>query len=267
MKGSRLVVGLSIVLGLAVSARAAHIAEFEAVLDAAQQVPAPVGTSDASRGTAEFIVDVEGAVLASVTFEGLTGEPTAVHVHQGHPGVTGPIHVDFAALLGALSTAGAISGAGVGTLPEELRRAMFEGELYVDVHTASNPEGEIRGKIVLRPGACSCETAKSPGAFKACVRKAMRAVEKDERADDFKMLRRSFVNAACGKATARKKAVACCLPLAPAQNIVTEPMCASVKEKVCSKLGGTALGTGVPCAPSPCGAASAAGESLEETRE
>ncbi len=238
----------------------AHIAEFEAVLDTAQEVPAPVGTNPGAGGTATFTLEEDGTVEATVMFQGLTGAPILAHIHQGAAGIAGPVRSDFSSSLAGLGTTGTIAGAGSVALSPELQQAMIAGELYFNIHTPRNPGGEIRGQIFLTPGVCSCDTASSPGKFKACVRKALKTVEKDERKEDsVKALRKLVARSACGKTKAPKKQVACCLPITPAQNIVTEQMCASVKAKACTKLGGTSAGTGVACSPNPCGTGSPSG--------
>jgi hypothetical protein len=33
-------------------------------------------------------------------------------------------------------------------LTEDLRRALFQGLWYVNIHTANNPGGEIRGQVI-----------------------------------------------------------------------------------------------------------------------
>ena len=241
-----------VLLGYSLPTQATHVAEFEAVLDTAQEVPAPVGATPGAGGSGTFILEDGGGVEAMVNFQGLSGVPIFAHIHQGALGVAGPVRSDFTDSLVGLGQAGTIAGSGSIALSKELQQAMFAGELYFNVHTAANPDGELRGQIRLKPGVCSCEGAGSPGQFKSCVRQAMRGIQKDERLEDFKLLRRLFVKAACGKVKAPRKLVACCLPLTPAQNIVTDRICASVKAMACTNLGGTSVGTGVACASSPC---------------
>ncbi len=235
-------------------AGSAHVADLEAVLDTAQEVPAPTTTT--ATGTATFELEENGTVIAEVTFQGLTGAPTLAHIHQGAPGVQGGVVADFgSALAGVTGPAGTFSGEGIPALTPTQQQTLFSGGMYFNIHTSDNGDGEIRGQIRLKPGSCPCDGAASPGAFKSCVRQRLRQVPREERKEDsVKALRRLIKNAACGKTKTPKKAVACCLPINPAQNIVTQSICATVKAARCAALGGRNAGAGVACAPSPCGA-------------
>jgi len=257
----RRIVAPLLALGLVVPPLArAHIAELEATLDTAQEVPAPVNTNPGAGGTGSFVLEDDGTVEAMVTYQGLTGAPVAAHIHQGLPSVPGGIIAGFGSSLAGLGAAGTLAGTGEAALSEAQQQTLFAGGMYFNMHTPTNPGGEIRGQIRLRSGVCSCEGATSPGSFKQCVRKALKGVEKSERAEEsVKTLRRLVAKSACGKTKAPKKLVACCLPFTPAQNIVTDRMCATVKAKQCDKLGGTSAGTGIACSSNPCAAGSPSG--------
>jgi cysteine-rich repeat protein len=112
---------------------------FAASLDGAQEVP-PVAT--AATGTATFVLNGDGTLGYSVTTTGLTG--TAAHIHAGAVGVDGPILIPLA---GGPTV---WSGATAPLSPEDLAR-LKGGTLYVNVHTAANPGGEIRGQIGFTP--------------------------------------------------------------------------------------------------------------------
>jgi hypothetical protein len=246
----------------------AHIAEFEAVLDTAQEVPAPIGTNPGAGGTGEFVLEDDGTVEAAVTYQGLTGAPVAAHIHQGAPGVPGDIVTGFGASLAGLGAAGTIAGTGDDALSEAEQQALFAGGMYFNIHTLANTGGEVRGQIRLKPGACPCDGDTTPGAFKRCVKRAIRGIEPAERQEEsVRALRRLVSKSACGKTRAPRKAVACCLPFNPAQNIVTDVMCASVKERQCTRLGGTSLRTGIACSPNPCRMGSPAGAFVEASAD
>jgi hypothetical protein len=255
------------VAALAPGAARAHIAELQAVLDTQQSVPPPVGTTTAS-GTGSFFLEEDGTVDADVTFQGLTGPAILAHIHEGAPGVANPAPlVDFTSLIiggetGSIAGLGTVIGAA--TLSAAQQQTLLAGGMYFNIHTARNPGGEIRGQITIKPGTCSCTDATSPAVFKRCVKQALRGVDREERKEEsVKALRKQVATSACGKAKAPKKTAACCLPFNPAQNIVTDRMCAAVKPAQCARLGGTSLGAGIPCAPNPCRVGSPSGAFID----
>lgn len=176
----------------------------------------------------------------------------------------GGIVSGFGGSIAGLGQAGTLAGTGDTALSEPQQQTLFAGGMYFNIHTLKNGNGEIRSQIHLKPGVCSCDTATSPGAFKRCVKKALRTVEKAERKEEaVKTLRKLLAKSACGKTKpAAKKQVTCCLPVTPAQNIVTDRMCATLKATQCENLGGTSLGAGV-CAPNPCTVGSPSGAFIE----
>jgi CHRD domain-containing protein len=107
-------------------------------LDAQHETPAP---KDAGQASGVFTSTLSGTALDwRLTFSGLTGQAMAAHIHTGKPGVAGPVVVP---LCGPCS-----SGAhGEATVSAKLRAAMLAGTAYVNVHTAENPGGEIRGQF------------------------------------------------------------------------------------------------------------------------
>lgn len=81
----------------------------------------------------------------------LTGMPVAYHVHAAPRGENGPIVID---LVGA-ETHRFVFGRTVFLVFEgivadpngDILAAMLAGMTYVNVHTAANPGGEIRGQL------------------------------------------------------------------------------------------------------------------------
>ncbi len=112
-------------------------------LDVRQEVPSPKGTTAGARGS--FVATLErkgtgGMLTWRLTFRGLSGKATAAHVHLGKRGRPGPVTL---ALCGPCrSGAGESTKARAGTV-----QALLTGGAYVNVHTARNPAGEIRGQI------------------------------------------------------------------------------------------------------------------------
>ena len=217
----------------------------EATLDAAQEVPSPKETMPGAGGSATFEYDETDKTIAyTVTVLNLTGPPILAHIHQAAPGVAGPVRITFdQSQLGG--------GAPALPVPDDLVEPLFDGGTYVNVHTAANPGGEIRGQIHLKPAACSCTD--SATVLRQCVKQAIRALAKAQRKSDvIRALRRDVKKSSCGRTKGPKKAVACCVRQA-AGNIVTDKLCLPVPEKACGKRGGTSLGAGTSCFPSnPC---------------
>ena len=217
----------------------------EATLDAAQEVPAPKGTLPDAGGSATFEYDeTHKSITYVVTVENLTGPPILARIDQAGPGTAGPVRItlDQSALAG---------GAPALPVPPDLVEPLFDGGTYVNVHTAMNPDGEVRGQIHLKAAACSCTG--SAGALRQCVRKAIKALPKAQRASGvITALERYVKKSSCGRTKGPKRAVACCVREA-AGNIVTDKLCLPVPEKSCTKRGGASLGAGTSCFPSnPC---------------
>ena len=114
-----------------------------ASLGAAREVPKPTGVGSNARGTfsAGLTRKGTGGTLSwRLTFRGLTGAAAAAHIHRAKPGAAGPVVV---ALCGPCR-----SGVrGTAKLKARTVTALLAGGAYVNVHTAKNPAGEIRGQV------------------------------------------------------------------------------------------------------------------------
>jgi len=132
---------------------------FQAKLDSKSEVPPPTLDSGASpSGTATFTL--QGATVAyKLSAAGLSGPPTAAHIHLGAAGAAGPVIVPLAVAAG--SSPGTATGEGTFDATgvkgkkadgsamslDEVLAAMRSGGAYVNVHTANNKPGEVRGQI------------------------------------------------------------------------------------------------------------------------
>jgi len=106
-------------------------------LDGASEVPAV--TTSAS-GTATVDIKSDRSVTASVTVTGMTA--TASHMHEGAAGTNGPVIVPFVKT--GDNTFAAADGA---KLTEAQYESYKAGKLYVNVHSAKSPGGEVRGQL------------------------------------------------------------------------------------------------------------------------
>lgn len=111
-------------------------ADVKVTLTGANEVP-PVMTSASGEGTITIADD--GAVSGSVTTKGI--QSTAAHIHLAAAGVNGPVIVP---LTKDGDTYKAPAGA---KLNADQMMAFKAGQLYVNVHSAAHPGGEIRGQL------------------------------------------------------------------------------------------------------------------------
>jgi len=106
-------------------------------LSGSQEVP-PVTTS--ASGSGSIKVSDDKTVTGSVKTSGIDG--AAAHIHVGAPGQNGPVAVPLAK--GMDGTWSVPAGA---KLTDAQYTAYKAGNLYVNVHSAANKGGEIRGQV------------------------------------------------------------------------------------------------------------------------
>lgn len=114
-----------------------------ATLTAAKEVPAPTG-SPTGTGTFTGTVNAKRVLHWKLTFRGLTSAPAGAHIHIGGKGRTGPVAI---VLCGATCRS---PKTGTVTLTVAQAKSIKAGGAYVNVHTTTNPSGEIRGQIAVR---------------------------------------------------------------------------------------------------------------------
>ena len=106
-------------------------------LAGSNEVP-PVTTSATGSGT--ITINDDRSVSGTVTVTGMT--PTAAHIHEAAMGANGPVIVPMTK-----------TGDNTFTFPAnakltDAQYASFKsGNLYVNVHSAANPGGEIRAQL------------------------------------------------------------------------------------------------------------------------
>lgn len=136
-------------IGAAQSGPQHYPALYKAVIEAAQEVPP---TSSTATGEAYFTYDADtSTLLLRISYNGLSGTPTGAHIHQAAAGVNGSVIEDLTPYaVGPLGTSGVMIGSVTLTSGEE--SALYADGLYVNIHTAANPSGEIRGQIIGNQG-------------------------------------------------------------------------------------------------------------------
>jgi len=109
--------------------------KMKATLDGASEVPAV--------GTADIDYDAASKKLSwKLTYTGLSGPATAAHFHG--PAGAG----EKAGVAVAIPNAGTSPVEGSATLTDAQAADLTAGKYYVNVHTAANPGGEIRGQVM-----------------------------------------------------------------------------------------------------------------------
>ena len=125
------------------SPMASNVSTLTARLSGANEVPA--ANSNGS-GTFSANLDKKTNVLTwTVTYSGLSGPATGGHFH-------GPATMGQNAGV-ALPFTGSLESPirGTATLTPAQMDAVMNGNWYVNLHTAANPNGEIRGQVALYP--------------------------------------------------------------------------------------------------------------------
>ncbi len=106
--------------------------------------PNPLTNSAAGTGT--FSVESDQLVF-NIRYEGLSGPATAAHIHGvASASEAAVVLINLAPFNGGtFGVAGTLSGRV--TLTAGQKAAILSGQTYVNVHTAANPGGEVRGQI------------------------------------------------------------------------------------------------------------------------
>ena len=130
----------TLAIGAAVAfASPASAEKLKAMLDGKSEVPA---NTSSGTGTADLDYDAATKKLSwKLTYSGLSGPATAAHFH-------GPAEAGKnAGVAVAIPNAASSPVEGSATLTDAQAADLLAGKLYVNVHTAANPGGEIRGQV------------------------------------------------------------------------------------------------------------------------
>jgi hypothetical protein len=126
---------MAILVAMGVSVASA--VDVKVTLSGSQEVP-PVTTSATGSGT--ITVAADQSISGTIKTTGVKG--TAAHIHLSPSGTNGPVIVPL--------TKDGDNGWTVGPgakLQDAHYQAFKDGNLYVNVHSAANQGGEIRGQI------------------------------------------------------------------------------------------------------------------------
>jgi hypothetical protein len=135
------------------------IVTFKSTLSGANEVPANTSTAT---GTFTATLDTSTNVLTyDVTYTGLGSNVTGGHIHgPAAIGASSGTTINFGTLPGATFITGATAGTAHGTATlttatqitatmsgDSLKKLLFAGLTYANIHTVSSPGGELRGQI------------------------------------------------------------------------------------------------------------------------
>jgi hypothetical protein len=122
------------------------VTKFRAVATPGAEVPKPTGVKAGARGVFGLTkTESSGSfsIAWTLTFRNLTGRAAAAHIHRGKVGRAGPVLVG---LCGPCRS----GQKGKAKISKRVAAAIKGGVTYVNVHTATNAAGEIRGQIRKR---------------------------------------------------------------------------------------------------------------------
>ena len=97
-------------------------------------------------GEGEVILILSGNSLTiDGDFTGMSSVATGAHIHNGPPAQPGPV---IHTLEITENTSGSLTG--TLTLSDEEIESLRNNEFYIQIHTETNPPGELRGWVFLR---------------------------------------------------------------------------------------------------------------------
>jgi nitrogen fixation protein FixH len=146
----RITAGIAVAALVVVSLAAAKASyKITAPLNVKQEVPKQVVKAPNAKGsfTGTVVENGKKATLKfKLTYSHLSGKATAAHIHLGKRGVAGNVLVP-------LCSGNCHSGmTGTAIFSKDVVDKIERGQTYVNVHTAKNPNGEIRGQVKVTDG-------------------------------------------------------------------------------------------------------------------
>ena len=137
MKINHVFAKAALVFSVGIASLGASAQSMKVTLTGSQEVP-PVTTS--ASGVGSIMVAPDGSVSGTITTMGMEG--TMAHIHEAPMGQNGPVIVPFS------KTAENVWSAPAGAkLTEAQIQSLKSGNLYLNVHSATNKSGEIRAQL------------------------------------------------------------------------------------------------------------------------
>ena len=108
----------------------------------------PIVTTSATGTIKASYSQFSKTLVYTVTFSGLSGNASAAHIHgTAEQGVNAGVLQTFNGF--PAKAAGTYSGSLLIDGVKFLEESLLAGKYYMNIHTAANPGGEIRGQLVL----------------------------------------------------------------------------------------------------------------------
>ncbi|WP_234369109.1 CHRD domain-containing protein [Brumimicrobium mesophilum] len=114
---------------------------YRATLDGSQEVPM-VSTMATGLGVFNLSLDKK-KLMYWVSADGLSGPIMGAHLHMAAAGANGAVVVDLTPTIMGNAIVGVADVSGVAGFANDLEA----GDIYINVHTAANMDGEIRGQL------------------------------------------------------------------------------------------------------------------------
>jgi len=154
----RVMVAAVFVLGMAGTAQA-QIVRFTANLTGNQEAPAIL---TGAFGTATVTLDLGSRTVSwNIDVFNMPSGTNNSHFHVGPPGLAGPVVVNIAFpanvsndfnLSGTAGEANLIPRPDQGIRSwDDFIQSLMGGQMYLNVHSAANPGGEVRGQVIRVP--------------------------------------------------------------------------------------------------------------------
>jgi hypothetical protein len=130
--------------GVATAGSAGSVYTYKATMAAKSETPKPKAPAGA-KGVFTATVTASGSTRTlkwKLTFSALSGKAVGAHVHKGKAGVAGAVLVPLCGPCRSGQT-------GTVKISRDAADALEHGLTYVNVHTAKNAAGEVRGQVKL----------------------------------------------------------------------------------------------------------------------